>query len=521
MLPNNSLLKKSTISIDKLEDALADIPDDTELLVLELPQGIQIDLFYGSFEFEAGFYSMGEETVEITHVLQNSGCIPQIFTGNILNNINEKLIPDNGNIDVSGILYVPNDRFDAINIELAKSGRQTFAHKESLLQHIITHCEFVDELAFQPNWSYALSRLPHMEKYSRLLDVLTLLDFEESNRLICNTKTLENIRSFYLSQIEKNVSRYDVHDNEYSKCMKSIIIARGNIIRSNSYDISSQFITEISYIKEQKEIQIEDIQLQPDRYGRIRPTFVVDNIHKHDFEFRRFELPNIDVLRLKNYENGDIVRVKFITNSPILGDIITKSNREQQRHDVTKCMSCGSHTVKYKGDYCCNNVNCKKTRLYQLLFTCSKSCLDIPALHWDSLDYFVNENILSTLSSLLNVDRIKLHQYYDTDVVNLIKQRTKDIKRLLYRDNVDPIKKKQLIYNILKSLCLRGLYPINAKRLAQAFFQDGWSSISSLPLILSDYGFLKSVGIPYDDAQIIVLDSQRRMVEIDTLAREF
>ena len=501
---------RSMISVDRLEDVLSKYPDEATLCTLPIPVGIQIQLFYGSFEFEAAFYSHDRETIDITGVVQLTRAIPTILSGDFLTETHKI-----GDIDISGVLYLEKEVFLNINKTLAQSGRPTFYRMESAIQYILTSGEFAEHLGFAPNWSAAIASMDCITSYSELIQLLWL-EFADGWAIPKTTtvKLLENVRSEYL--VWQNWTR------KSPIALRSLAIFADRIQHNRSHISSdSQVVVEIGMVEEDKDVLLTNISLEPDRFGRIRPKVETSSTYPSEHDHRRISLEDIDDLLRRDYARGDRVAVTYIGTLPILGKVLMKRGARQLNTLLpSTCPCCSTKLVHDRSrQFHCTNPHCTSVVIERLVYACSPSVLNLPFSR-HAIMYFVRDcRMVDDLASLLHLSYGRLMQYYDPEHIDHIKKSCRHRLSVVRYDAPTKEDVQDMVFRFLMALSITGLFKNNVKRLLAAFIAGKWEW-RDLPEILTDPGVLKSYGIYFLDAVIIAREAKVRLAELDALARD-
>lgn len=497
-------------SIDLLEDVLSKYPDETVLCTLPIPVGIQIELFYGSFEFESAFYTHDRETLDITHIVQLTRAIPTILSGDFLTETHKV-----GDIDISGVLYLEKCALAKINKTLAQSGRQTFHRAETAILYILSSGEFAELLSFSPNWSSAIARMDCITSYYELIQLLWL-EFADGWAIptLTSVKLLENIRSQYQTLL--------VWSKTAPMALRSLAVFADKIGHGSRRTSSeSQVITEIGMIEDDKDAIITNISLEPDRFGRIRPRIETDATYPSEYDHRRTSLEDIDDLINRNYARGDQIAITYIGTLPILGRVLKKRNPKTLNTllpGVCPCCSLKLLQNRTRQLYC-TNVHCASVVIERLVYACSPSVLNLPFSR-HAISYFVRDcHLVDDLASLLHLSHSQLMQYYDLEHIDHIEKSCRRRLELVKQAAPEKEEVQDMVFRFLVALSLPGLYKNNVRRLVRAFVAEKWEW-GELPEILTDAGMLKSFGIYFLDAFMIAREAKNRLTELDALVRD-
>lgn len=520
MKPQTSPSSKPAISIDRLYDLISDLSEETLITAIILPVGIQVELFFEEFYLTKVLYSIGTESIDITDIIYGTSNIPQT----VIDDEIKTLIPS-GDFDVCGTLYLSPDSFNKINRHKARYGEPTFRYMESAIMYILNAHEHMDELKFTPHWSYALAELPQITEYNDILDILafdfTIMDHISTNEHITvNVKTIGNIEAYY-----RNLLDLDSASKKEDFSPKSILLFGDEIKKAPMIytSIDKQIIGEIDLQAAQDKIKIAAVEIEPDRYGRMRPVISSDDVNRHECEFYTIALPSIEYLKAMDYNVGDVVELNFIKGIPQIGRILEKAEHIKLNidHERQYCQHCGSRLQQKQKQFYCSDVHCETRIINRMIYASSRQSLDLP-FDWRTIAQLVlNGNVIKDLPSFLGLTRDDLMTYYDTELIDFILNKITKRLNMLHGCRSVPNEVQNLTQGrFLDALSLNGLHKRNIKYLREGLWRKQfiWSDLAQA---LTDHSLLSQLDIHPQDVIEIIKDAKSRLYELDSIAREF
>lgn len=519
MSEHSKFINKKCVSLEYIHEAVASYPDETEICALITPYGIQVQLFYAdygldkaNFRLEAALCGIGMETIEITNIIYEAVAIPQYALENFHH-------PDftTGTFDLCGILYFTIDSLRTINIKRSIEEKPIFQSMESVVLHTLKTTEYAEDLQFTPNWSSTFINLSGIDTYTKFLELMSD-DFQVMDYTVSTVRLIDNLISFsQTSKFEQQLLEGSIFQ------IKSMLLFKNDltnkIVRSFS-SLENNVISEILIYEKPSSIKINAIEIEPDRYGRIRPIIAFDEITKYNLEHYTIDLLTLDELKENEYQVNDIVEIKFIHHIPKLGNIIQRDLIKNDPLQIKTCYACGSKFIKRSNQFYCTNIKCSSTIFYRMLYANSKNVLNLP-FDWHSLhDLVMMQGIVIDLPSLFNLDRSILIGLFDSELVELTLNTLRTRIAQLNGDGFNSVIQNKTQGKFLDALSISGLHQANIKKLQKSLREGDWQW-PELSYVLTNPDVLISNGIPKTDVLEIIDSAMLRILELDTLTREF
>lgn len=210
--------------------------------------------------------------------------------------------------------------------------------------------------------------------------------------------------------------------------------------------------------------KLTDVIFTVGRTGQITPNAVLDPIRIMGSTVKRATLHNMDFIRERDLEIGDIVVVRKA------GDVIPEvvrnvpERREQTRkiEKIEVCPICGETLIESssKIDLLCPNDSCPARNIESLIHFVERNAMNILGLGERIIEDFYNMGILSDFASFYHLDERK------EELVELEGFGSKSVNKLL--ESIEESKKCSL-ERLIYALGIKGIGQRNAKILAKRY----------------------------------------------------
>ena len=359
-----------------------------------------------------------EDGVFVTGTTRGNGIIGEEVTANLrtVRDIPLRLSGDapGGRIEIRGEIYMPFDRFEAMNEERVQAGEPVFANPRnsaagSLRQldpamtakrplHFFgysvaaadasvlpfrTQWELLDQLA-----SWGVPVAPHRARCKTLEDVFTW------------AKEVEHtVRGALNFAIDGGVVKVD-----NLALQEELGIIGG---REPRWAIARKFAPDIA------ETKLLDIRVNVGRTGALNPYAVLEPVEIGGVVVKLATLHNEDVVQRKDLRIGDIVQVKRAGDviPQIIASVPEKSgSRSGKWHMPRKCPSCGTPVERDDAEVAiyCPNVACPGRQLEGLVHFASRGAMDIRGLSYSRIEQLIDAGLVSDAADIYGLSREKL-----------------------------------------------------------------------------------------------------------------
>ncbi len=359
-----------------------------------------------------------EDGVFVTGTTRGNGIIGEVVTANLrtVRDIPLRLSGDapGGRIEIRGEIYMPFDRFEAMNEERVQAGEPVFANPRnsaagSLRQldpamtakrplHFYgysvaaadasvlpfrTQWELLDQLA-----SWGVPVAPHRARCKTLEDVFTW------------AKEVEHtVRGALNFAIDGGVVKVD-----NLALQEELGIIGG---REPRWAIARKFAPDIA------ETKLLDIRVNVGRTGALNPYAVLEPVEIGGVVVKLATLHNEDVVQRKDLRIGDIVQVKRAGDviPQIIASVPEKSGSRSGKWRMQReCPSCGTPVERDDAEVAiyCPNVACPGRQLEGLVHFASRGAMDIRGLSYSRIEQLIQAGLVSDAADIYALSREKL-----------------------------------------------------------------------------------------------------------------
>ena len=507
---------KSRITIERLHEAVADMNETETVCTTVLPKGVPIQLIYENFVLECIYGNEGE-CVELTELLLSH--VPQFIESDYLH------ATCDGDFELTGRLWLSKEHLAQLNGKLISAGLPQYPDTRSAVRKFLerdTPIPFSDMLLFTPDWSTELFGSSIFGAYEEFLTVMGN-SFPIPDHLTTSVRAIDNVITFY-----ERIKQLQAHATEHSAVQQTpepdaVVVFRNDVTRvsgafTNTGDAT---VAEIEFSPAELRAVLDRIILGPDRFGRIRPMIIADETTASVDDTLTVMLQTPEDLLVKDYHEGDVVRLEFNGSIPRLGAVVQKTTTPRhsartgwrEYHDHT-CNHCYQPLSQRNGSFFCDNPYCTCANYYRLLHACHSRVLDIPITHQNLAHLYAGFEEESTpITALLNTSRHDLCEVIWDECIDATLEIITNRHNQLYGRGYSPDVKFFAQGRFLDALSLNGLYQSNIRKLQKGLETNAlyWEE---LPDILSSERMLISLKIPIRDAREITASTIRHIDEV-------
>ena len=371
---------------------------------------LKIDGAAVSLTYDDGLFTIG--------ATRGNGLIGEIVTENLrtVRDIPLRLIGDHppGRIEIRGEVYLPFDRFEAMNEERIQAGEPVFANPRNSaagslrqLDPAVTArrplrffgysvaSEDPGRLPFKTQWelldqlaAWGVPVAPHRARYKGLGDVHKWAhDVEHSIRGALN---------FAIDGAVVKIDSLRLQDD--------LGVVGG---REPRWAIARKFAPDIA------ETRLLAIKVNVGRTGALNPYAELEPVEIGGVIVKLATLHNEELIQKKDLREGDIVQVKRAGDviPQIIGSVPEKSEpRGAPWHMPVKCPSCGTRVEKDEEEVAiyCPNVACPGRQLEGLVYFASRGAMDIRGLSYSRIEQLISAGLVTDAADIYSLTREKL-----------------------------------------------------------------------------------------------------------------
>ncbi len=371
------------------------LPGETVAYTVELKiDGLSVSMSYrGGRYFQAVTRGDGSRGDDITQNVKTIRTVPLV-------------VPEKGDLEVRGEIYLPFGSFRTINREREENGEAPFANPRNaaagsirLLDPGLVSARGLDTFIY-----YMF--LDGVEPGSQweALSLLKKAGFHTNpNSRLC--ASIDEVVAYYREWAEKRDSlAYDV-DGIVVKVDSAYQRSRlGATAKSPRWAIAYKFPAR------QATTRIEDIVVQVGRTGALTPVAVLEPVRLSGVTISRSTLHNEDEIRRKDIRIGDHVLLERSGDViPHVVSVMTerRTGNEKVFDWPTECPACGSAVFKPEGEVVsrCVNPSCPARLRESVLHYASRRAMDIEGLGESLVDQLLVKGLVKSLSDLYGLGR--------------------------------------------------------------------------------------------------------------------
>ena len=399
---------------------------------------------------------------------RGNGTIGEVVTENLrtVRDVPLRLQGDfpRGKIEIRGEIYMPFDKFEAMNEQRVRDGEPVFANPRNSAAGALRQLdpgltakrplrfygysvatENPGDLPFRTQWElldqlteWGIPVAPHRERCKKLEDV-----FDWAHRVE------HNVRGTLNFGIDGGVVKID------SLALQDELGIVGG--REPRWAIARKFAPDIA------ETRLISIEVNVGRTGAINPYAVLEPVEIGGVIVKLATLHNEDLIRKKDLRPGDIVQVKRAGEviPQIIAPVPEKSEpRGRPWRMPSKCPVCKTPVERDEDEAAiyCPNVACPGRQLEGLVHFASRGTMDIRGLSYSRIEQLINEGLVHDQADLFFLKR--------ADLLALEGYAEKGTDALLAAINES---KSQPLSRLLAALGIRHVGAIAAQLLARHF----------------------------------------------------
>lgn len=426
----------------KIQKAVGEVEYVCELKI----DGLSVNLTYENGKMITAA-TRGDGTIgeNITHNVKTIKSIPLV-------------IPSGDSIEIRGEIYMPIESFNKLNKEREERGEQLFQNPRNAAAGSVRQLD--SKVTASRNLDAFFYHVPLTNKKTHY----EALDYLKENGFIVNP----NIEK------KKNIKEVLEYIHKASEMRETLPYdIDGVVVKVNDLSLQRELGVTAKYPKwviaykfPAMEVQTKllDVIFTVGRTGQITPNAVLEPIKIMGSTVKRATLHNMDFIRERDLEIGDIVVVRKA------GDVIPEvvrnvKERRENTHIIEKidvCPICGTQLIESnsKIDLLCPNDACPARNIESLIHFVERKGMNIIGLGERIIEDFYNMGILDDFASIYHLDERK------EELMELEGFGSKSINKLL--ESIEESKKSSL-EKLIFALGIKGIGEKNAKILAKKY----------------------------------------------------
>lgn len=426
----------------KIQKAVGEVEYVCELKI----DGLSVNLTYENGKMITAA-TRGDGTIgeNITHNVKTIKSIPLV-------------IPSGDSIEIRGEIYMPIESFNKLNKEREERGEQLFQNPRNAAAGSVRQLD--SKVTASRNLDAFFYHVPLTNKKTHY----EALDYLKENGFIVNPniekkKNIEEVLEYIHKASEmRETLPYDID---------GVVVKVNDLSLQRELGVTAKYPKwVIAYKFPAMEVQTKllDVIFTVGRTGQITPNAVLEPIKIMGSTVKRATLHNMDFIRERDLEIGDIVVVRKA------GDVIPEvvrnvKERRENTHIIEKidvCPICGTQLIESnsKIDLLCPNDACPARNIESLIHFVERKGMNIIGLGERIIEDFYNMGILDDFASIYHLDERK------EELMELEGFGSKSINKLL--ESIEESKKSSL-EKLIFALGIKGIGEKNAKILAKKY----------------------------------------------------
>ena len=367
-------------------------------------------------------------------------------------------IPSGDTIEIRGEIYMPIASFEKLNEEREANGENIFQNPRNAAAGSIRQLDSSIAASRKLDaFFYHVPEAPYKTHYEAL-------EYLRKNGFIVNPN-IEKVNN--IDEVLKYIEKWTELRSSLPYDIDGIVIKVNSISLQRELGFTAKYPKwAIAYKFPALEVmtKLTDVIFTVGRTGQITPNAVLNPVRIMGSTVRRATLHNMDFIRERDLEIGDIVVVRKA------GDVIPEvvRNVPERRENtkpiekITNCPMCGVELVESKSgvDLICPNNACPRRNMEALIHFVDRKAMNIIGLGDRIIEDFYNMGIITDFISLYHLNERK------EELMELEGFGEKSITNLL--NSIEESKTRSL-ENLLFAIGIKGIGEKNAKILAKKY----------------------------------------------------
>ena len=248
-----------------------------------------------------------------------------------------------------------------------------------------------------------------------------------------------------IDDVIERITHFGENRGNFSFDIDGAVVKADNLSFRESLGSTSKYpkwAVAFKYPPEEKQTVLKEIEINVGRTGALTPTAVFDPIQLAGTTVSRATLHNEDFINSKCICLGDTIVVRKAGD--IIPEVLSVVSHPQNALPYIMpevCPSCSSPVYREEGEAVirCTNAECPAQILRHLIHFTSRDAMDIEGLGPAVLEQLLNNNIISNIVDLYNIDYVALSELERTgdktvqNIKNAIeKSKENDLSKLIF-----------------------------------------------------------------------------------------
>ncbi|HBA37864.1 MAG TPA: DNA ligase [Firmicutes bacterium] len=426
----------------KIRKAVGDVEYVCELKI----DGLSINLTYENGRLvQAATRGDGTVGENVTHNALTIKSIPRVLASG-------------DSLEIRGEIYMPLESFEKLNEEREEKGESLFQNPRNAAAGSLRQLD--SKIAASRGLDAFFYHVPDLGKKTHF----EALEYLKENGFVVNpniekAKNIDEVLAFVEKWTELRATLpYDIDGivvkvNDISKQREL-----GNTAKYPKWVIAYKFpAIEVT-------TTLRDVVFTVGRTGQITPNAVFDPVRVMGSTIRRATLHNMDFIRERDLEKGDVIVVRKAGDviPEVVRNVPEKRTNTEVIEEITVCPICGGGLVKSESgiDLLCPNEECPARNIESLIHFVDRKAMNILGLGERIIEDFYNMGIITDFVSIYHLDNRK------EELQELEGFGAKSVANML--ESIEASKKNSL-ERLLFAIGIKGIGEKNAKLLAKKY----------------------------------------------------
>lgn len=400
-----------------------------------------------------------EDGVLVQAATRGDGTIGENVTHNALTikSIPRK-IPSGDSLEIRGEIYMPIESFNKLNKEREEKGEPLFQNPRNAAAGSLRQLD--SKIAASRGLDAFFYHVPLVNRKTHH----EALEYLKENGFIVNPN-IEHVKN--IREVLKYIEKWTELRSTLPYDIDGIVVKVDDLAKQRelgSTAKSPRWVIAYKFPAMEVTTKLKDVIFTVGRTGQITPNAVLEPIKIMGSTVSRATLHNMDFIRERDLELGDIVVVRKA------GDVIPEvvrnvPERRENTHPIEKiefCPICGVKLIDSASgiDLLCPNDDCPARNIESLIHFVDRKAMNILGLGERIIEDFYNMGILDDFASIYHLGERK------EELMELEGFGPKSITKLL--ENIEESKTRSL-EKFIFAIGIKGIGEKNAKILAKRY----------------------------------------------------
>lgn len=367
-------------------------------------------------------------------------------------------IPSGDTIEVRGEIYMPIKSFEELNSTRKAQGLPIFQNPRNAAAGSIRQLN--SNIAKERKLEGFFYHVPEYEANTHY----EALEYLKNNNFVVNPN-IQKVKN--IKEVLEYIAKWTERRNTLPYDIDGIVIKVNEVANQNKLGVTAKYpkwAIAYKFPAEEVSTKLQDVIFTVGRTGQITPNAVLEPIRIMGSTVRRATLHNMDFIRERDLEIGDIVVVRKA------GDIIPEvvRNVPERRENtkkikaITTCPICGHSLLESLSgiDLICPNEQCPARQVESITHFVERDAMNIIGLGERIIEDFYNYKIITDFISIYNLYKKR------EELIELEGFGQKSVDKLL--ENIENSKKNS-VEKLIYAIGIKGIGSKNAKVLAKTF----------------------------------------------------